>query len=148
MSYFHNSSYQLYLAPSHIPKAGNGVFTRETIPTGSIIDEYTGTVCSSKRGGGYAFEVREDYIIDARDFPRCYMAMLNDCSYIARSKIRRKKRWVDTTPDGYYDTEGNRLFVNCKFVGTGDRVFVQATADIYAGSELFVEYGPEYWSCR
>ena len=148
--YYHNSPFQLYLDTSQVPCAGIGVFTRETIPAGIRIDEYTGEVLSSKRASSYALEVRDDCFIDAREFPRCYMAMINDCSYIARRVIRRKKRWVNITPDAYYDLYGRRLVVNCEFVADepAGRAYIHSIADIPAGAELFISYGPDYWKCH
>jgi len=133
-----------------VPNAGLGVYAREFIPAGSRIDEYTGEIYSSKQASSYAFEVRPDYFIDAREFPRCYMAMLNDCSYIARRVIRRKKRWMNITPNAYYGTDGKRLVINCEFVvdETASRVFIHSTIDIPTGAELFVDYGPDYWKCH
>ena len=148
--YYHNSPFQLYLNTSQVPCAGMGVFTRDTIPAGSRIDEYTGEVLSSNRVSNYALEVRPDCFIDAYEFPRCYMAMLNDCSYIARRVIRRKKRWVTITPKAYFGKDNHPLVTNCKFVvnETEGRAFIHSLYDIPAGSELFVEYGPDYWKCR
>lgn len=148
--YYYNSSFKLWLATSQIPKAGIGVYTREFIPAGSIIDEYTGEVISHKRPSAYSLEVRTDCYIDAQALPRCYMAMINDCSYIAPTRKRRRKRWVYTTPDAYYDSKGNRLMINCQFIAdesTG-RAYISALVDIPEGAELFVEYGPDYWACH
>ena len=126
------------------------MFTRETIPAGSCIDEYTGEVLSSNRVSNYALEVRPDCFIDACELPRCYMAMINDCSYIARRVIRRKKRWVTITPKAYFGKDNHLLVTNCKFVvnETEGRAFIHSLYDIPAGSELFVEYGPDYWKDR
>ena len=148
--YYYNSPFQLYLATSQVPNAGIGVFTRETIPAGSCIDEYTGEVISSNRASSYALEVRPDCFIDARELPRCYMAMINDCSYIARRIIRRKRRWVNITPNAYYGTDGRRLVINCEFVvdEAAGRAFIHSLVDIPAGTELFIEYGPAYWKCH
>ena len=148
--YYHNSPFQLRLAPSQVPNAGIGVFACENIPAGACIDEYVGEVISYKRPSSYALEVRSDCFIDAQMFPRCYMAMINDCSYIARTRIRRKKRWVDTTPDAYYDSKGNRLTSNCQFVVDEEagRAFIHSLVDIPAGGELFIPYGPDYWACH
>jgi len=148
--YYYNSPFQLYLAASQVPKAGIGVFARETIPAGSCIDEYTGEVLSSNRVSDYVLEVRPDCFIDACELPRCYMAMINDCSYIARRVIRRKKRWVTITPNAYYDLYGRQLLINCEFVvnKASGRAFIHSLVEIPAGAELFIEYGPDYWKCR
>jgi SET domain-containing protein len=138
------------LASSQIPKAGLGVFACEDIPAGTCIDEYTGEVLSSNRVSNYALEVRPDCFIDACELPRCYMAMINDCSYIARRVIRRKKRWVTITPKAYHDLYGRQLLINCEFVvnKASGRAFIHSLVDIPAGAELFIDYGPDYWKDR
>jgi len=148
--YYYNSSFQLRLASSQIPKAGLGVFACEDIPAGTCIDEYTGEVISSNRVSNYALEVRPDCFIDACELPRCYMAMINDCSYIARRVIRRKKRWVTITPKAYHDLYGRQLLINCEFVvnKASGRAFIHSLVDIPAGAELFIDYGPDYWKDR
>ena len=148
--YYYNSSFQLRLASSQIPKAGLGVFACEDIPAGTCIDEYTGEVLSSNRVSNYALEVRPDCFIDACELPRCYMAMINDCSYIARRVIRRKKRWVTITPKAYHDLYGRQLLINCEFVvnKASGRAFIHSLVDIPAGAELFIDYGPDYWKDR
>ena len=138
------------MASSQIPKAGLGVFACEDIPAGTCIDEYTGEVLSSNRVSNYALEVRPDCFIDACELPRCYMAMINDCSYIARRVIRRKKRWVTITPKAYHDLYGRQLLINCEFVvnKASGRAFIHSLVDIPAGAELFIDYGPDYWKDR
>ena len=138
------------MASSQIPKAGLGVFACEDIPAGTCIDEYTGEVISSNRVSNYALEVRPDCFIDACELPRCYMAMINDCSYIARRVIRRKKRWVTITPKAYHDLYGRQLLINCEFVvnKASGRAFIHSLVDIPAGAELFIDYGPDYWKDR
>lgn len=145
--YFHNSKYNLFLAKSNIPNAGNGVYTHDYIPPNTLIDEYTGAIYTYNHGGGYTFNVTDDYYIDARDYPRCYMGMVNDCSYIQRVKVRRKKRWVDKTPESYYDAKNQRCVINCTFVTDTEtkRVYIHSTTGIEPGSELFVSYGDDYW---
>lgn len=147
-SYFHTSPFSLRLAPSQIPHAGLGVFTDSNIPAGARIDEYCGML--RDHGGAYALEVRSGLVIDGGVWPRCYMAMLNDCSYIAPVYIRRKKRRIDVTPAVYYDASGRVLSVNCEFVvyASEKRAYVHALVDIPAGAELFVAYGDDYWRGR
>jgi hypothetical protein len=143
--YYHTSKHDLYLASSQIPNAGLGVYTRTAIPPNTLIDEYTGYVRTSKYGGPYVFEVDEECYIDARDFPRCYMGMVNDCSYVLRKVKRKKKRWVDVTPDGYYDKNNQKVVVNCKFAVEGKRAYVYSIQEIPPDSELFLSYGEDYW---
>ena len=92
-------------------------------------------------------EIDTNCYVDARDFPRCYMAMLNDCSHIAKQYVKKKKRKIDITPPAYYDTNNNVLVVNCEFVidSVAKRAFVYSVSEISSGSELFISYGPDYW---
>jgi hypothetical protein len=120
--YYNNSKYNLQISQSCIIDAGLGVYTNDFIPTNSVIDSYTGEYrprCFSR----YYFKIREGVGIDAFDYPRCYMGMLND---------------------SYGTTYSN----NCKFVVDLDKdtVEVWSIKDIKIGEELFISYGEDYWS--
>ena len=143
--YFHNSIFDLYLEKSQIPNGGLGVFTRDVIPPNTLIDEYKGE--KSQFGGAYVLEISDTYCVDAREYPRCYMAMLNDCSFIAKQTVRKKKRRVDVTPAAYYSAENNPLEINCKFVFDTEhnRAYAYSIHEIKPNSELFVSYGEDYW---
>ncbi len=148
VSYYHNSPYNLYLAKSQIPDAGLGVFTKDFIPAGTYIDEYYGDVYSFNPGGFYVLEVKADYYIDATNYPRCYMGMINDCEFIAKKIIKKKKRKINITPDAYYDKNNNKLVINCKFIKNPEeeKTYVFSISDITSDSELFISYGPNYWN--
>lgn len=144
--YFHNSVFDLYLETSQIPHGGLGVFTKDVIPPNTLIDEYTGE--KMRIGvGAYVLEISESCRVDAREYPRCYMAMVNDCSFIAKQTIRKKKKRIDVTPAAYYDAENNRLDINCRFVldTKAKRAYVYSICEIQPNSELFVSYGEDYW---
>ncbi len=146
VQYFHNSAFALRVAPSQIPDAGLGVYTDSDIPAGACIDEYTGDYKSF--GGAYALQIRPGLNIDGAVWPRSYMAIINDCTYIAPRYKKRKGRRIDITPAAYYDAGGTQvLAVNCEFriVPEERRAWVHATCDIPAGSELFIAYGKDYW---
>ena len=145
--YYHGSLFNIYLDTSNIPNGGLGVFTKDYIPPNTIVDEYKGDVYSNQVRGSYVLEVSPTCHIDAQDFPRCYMGMLNDCSFVAKQYIRKKKRKIDITPDAYYDVHKNRLSINCEFVTdeVNNKGFVRTIVEIKPGSELFVSYGDEYW---
>lgn len=146
-TYFHTSSFDLYIAPSQVPNAGFGVFTKTAIPAGVYIDEYVGDLREGNFGGGYSLDVGEDFVIDAREYPRCYMGMINDCSYIAKQTVRKGRRRIDKTPSLYYSPSGEPLLINVEFcIDTlKKRAYVYSLTEIPAGSELFVSYGDEYW---
>lgn len=146
--YYHNSAFDLYLDASNIPRAGLGVFTKEYIPPNTRIDEYVGDICSSYNPGLYVLEIARGRRIDAQDFPRCYMGMLNDCSHVTTRIIHKKKKKIDVTPDAYYDKNNMKLDVNCEFVMDliNTKAFIHSVTGINPGSELFVSYGDDYWN--
>jgi SET domain-containing protein len=146
-SYFYNSIFNLYLSESQIPNAGLGVFTKDFIPTGSYIDEYSGDIYSFNPGGSYVLELEQNHYIDARNYPRCYMAMINDCEFIAKKIIKKKKKKIDVTPDTYYDKNNIKLITNCEFKNpiNEKKSLIYSSIDIMPGSELFISYGHDYW---
>lgn len=120
--YYHTSSFDLYIAKSQVHKAGLGVFTRQTIPKGVIVDEYYGELYEiSHSPSRYFFEIKEGLGIDAFNFPRCYMAMVNDAY-------------------------GTNYIYNCEFVVDDKRVTVRSLTLIEPNEELFISYGDQYWS--
>ena len=145
--FYHTSKFDIYLATSNIPNGGLGVFTKEYIPANTYIDEYKGEVYIEPIRGSYVLQVSPTCHIDAWNFPRCYMGMLNDCSFIAKQQIRKKKRRIDVTPDSYYNSKNEKLFVNCEFITdeVNKMAYVNSIVEIFPGSELFVAYGDEYW---
>ncbi len=147
-SYFYNSIFNLYLSESQIPNAGLGVFTKDFIPAGSYIDEYIGDIYSFNPGGSYALELEPNYYIDTRNYPRCYMGMINDCEFIAKKIIKKKKKKIDITPDTYYDKNNIKLITNCEFKNSIDqkKSLIYSIIDIMPGSELFISYGSDYWN--
>lgn len=42
--------------------------------------------------------------------------MINDCAFVARKRIRKKKRYIDITPEANYDKNNNKLTVNCEVI--------------------------------
>jgi hypothetical protein len=144
-TYYHNSIYDLHLDTSQIPNAGLGVFTKSFIPKDSLIDEYYGML--RDHGGNYSLLVVPGVYIDASFWPRCYMGIINDCTFVAPVYKRKKGRRIDLTPDAYYDEKGNKLVVNCEFrvVPKEKKGYVYSTIDILPGQELFISYGDKYW---
>ena len=133
--YYHKSNFDLYIGPSEIPNAGLGVFTRNSIPSGTYIDDYYGELVEYICPGEYSFQIEDTLFINAENLPRCYMAMLNDASYFPTSK-RALKRF---RPHG--------LMNNCVFrVNTKEsRVCIYSIVDILPDTELLVCYGDHYW---
>ena len=146
-NYYHTSKFNLFLAQSQLANSGLGVYTREFIPANTLIDEYYGTQ-SCLLGGSYVLYLKEGCYIDAIGYPRCFMGMINDASFVPKKIIRKKKKKIDKTPDANYDVNNNKLINNCKFVidKENSRAYVHTICDINPGSELFVSYGSEYWN--
>ena len=114
-NYYHTSQFNLFLAQSQLAKSGLGVYTREFIPANTRVDEYYGTQ-SCILGGSYVLYIKDGCYIDALGFPRCFMGMINDASYVPKKVIRKKKKKINITPDANYDVSNNKLVNNCKFV--------------------------------
>jgi hypothetical protein len=143
--YFHNSIYNLYLETSQIPNSGSGVFTKDFIPNNTFIDEYVGDIYTYNPGGFYVVEINTNYFIDAKNYPRCFMSMINDCEYITKQYKKKKNKKIDVTPKVYYDKYNNKLITNCQFVYNDKKCLIYSTTDILSDSELFISYGADYW---
>jgi hypothetical protein len=132
---YHTSNFILYISKSNIINSGYGVFTKTFIPKDIKIDEYLGTYTESLYGGEYFFRIDENGGINAIDTPRCYMAMLNDASYIPTSN-RALRKFVKHNYNN-----------NCYFKADIEnrKVYVYSLIDIDANSELFISYGIDYW---
>lgn len=134
LNLYHKSKYNLYIDKSKIENSGFGVFTNDFIPKDTLIDEYFGEYTESLPGGEYFFRIDENGGINAIDTPRCYMAMLNDASYIPVSNRALKKFKFHTFQN------------NCYFKIINKQVYVYSLCDIDSKSELFIPYGKDYWN--
>jgi SET domain-containing protein len=144
-NYYHNSKFNLYLQESQISDSGIGVYTKDIIPPNTMIDEYLGDIMENW-GGAYVLCIRDNYCIDAFNFPRCYMAMINDASHITKKIIKKKKKKTIIIPDGYYDKNNKLLENNCLFIFEKNRAFIYSTREILSDEELFISYGDKYWN--
>jgi hypothetical protein len=121
---------QLEVRPSTIPNSGMGLFTKEDIPKGSKVIEYKGRITTWKEAdkdegrNAYLFRVKQYHTIDARPYKKALARYANDANGFTKIKGLRN---------------------NCVYIIEGLRVFVEAVRDIPAGSEIFVDYGKEYW---
>lgn len=119
----------LQIRKSTIEGAGKGLFTTVFIPHGTVIIEYTGDVVTWKEvedeyDNDYIYYVNAKVVINARHRPDSLGRYINDAEGFKRVKGRHN---------------------NCIFRKDGHRVYIHATKDIEARSELFVSYGHEYW---
>lgn len=121
----------LEVKESIIPGAGKGLFTKVDIPKGTRIVEYKGEILTWKEvekmadyRNGYVFFVFHTHVIDAWKFKKKVARYAND----ARGLVRIKG-----------------INNNCEYHVFKRRCYIRAIRNIKAGSELFVDYGREYW---
>ena len=125
IEYIYNTNYKLQVNNSLIKNGGLGVFTLEDIPNNQLIGEYIGEKkhIDSPVLSCYCLTLESDYYIDAYDYPRGILAMINDCRF----------------SDNIY---------NCQFKVEPDKAEVWSISNITSGSELYLDYGDEYWKHR
>jgi uncharacterized protein len=121
---------QLFVKRSTIPNSGKGLFTKKFIPKGTRIVEYKGKISPWKDvkdedgKNGYIFYVNRNHVIDAKNAKSALARYAND----ARGVVRIKG-----------------LTNNCDYVLDGKKAYIESKKDIPAGSEIFVDYGKDYW---
>ncbi len=120
---------QLEVKESNIPGAGRGLFTNNFIPKGTRILEYKGRIRKWKEvkhddSNYYIYYVTRNHIIDARRCKKSLGRYMNDAKGLKKIK---------------------GLYNNTAFIRDGLRVFVEATRNIFEGTEILVSYGKEYW---
>jgi SET domain-containing protein len=119
---------QLVVKKSTIPYSGKGLFTKKFIPKGTRIIEYKGKISPWKdvkdEENGYIFYVKRSHVIDAKLTPQHLARYAND----ARGLVKIKG-----------------INNNCNYVADGLKAYIESKKDIPAGTELFVDYGRDYW---
>ncbi len=120
----------LFKKKSQLPNAGKGLFTKVAINKGDRIIEYKG---------------RHQKWIDVKheDGHNGYLLRLNRTMAInGEPSITALGRYANDAA-GHSRVKG--LLNNSVYNIYGNRCFIEATRDIEKGSEVFVEYGKEYW---
>jgi uncharacterized protein len=121
---------QLFVKKSTIPNAGKGLFTKKFIPKGTRIVEYKGRRSTWKEvkdedgKNGYIFFINRNNVIDGLPHKSALARYAND----ARGLVKIK---------GFYN--------NSDYIVDGNRAYIESKKDIPAGSEIFVDYGKDYW---
>ena len=121
---------QLYVKHSGIPGSGKGLFTKKFIPKGTRIVEYKGRVTTWKEvkhddgANGYIYYINKNHVLDAHTFKKALGRYANDAKGLQKIK---------------------GMSNNSAYVEENYRVFIEATKDIPANSEILVSYGKEYW---
>jgi len=121
---------QLFVKKSTIPNAGDGLFTKKFIPKGTRIVEYKGRISTWKEvkdedgKNGYIFYVNRNHVIDGKPFKKALARYANDARGLV--KVAGLKN-------------------NCDYITDGVKAYIESKKDIPAGSEIFVDYGKDYW---
>ena len=121
----------LIVKRSGLTGSGKGLFTRRDIAKGTVIAEYKGTVSSWKEAdhsdgkNKYILSLSRNRVIDAKPHTSFLARYANDAQGTSKKK-------------GIHN--------NSEYVEDNDKVFIVATQDIPAGSEILVSYGKEYWA--
>jgi hypothetical protein len=134
--YWNNTKFILNVEESTIPNAGNGIISYEYIPKDTLIGYYDGVIKYDNGAcvGDYSFSLSKKYYIDARNFPRCYISMINDSH---GSKFKNNCEFRIQKEDD-----------NKKFKPHERKISLWAIKNIKIGDELFADYGIDYWKYR
>lgn len=121
---------ELVVKTSTLPNAGKGLFTKVFIPKRTKIVEYKGRITTWKEikdddgENPYIFYVKRYHVIDGLPTTQHFARYANDAK-------------------GFVKIKG--MNNNAEYVIKGLQAFIESTKDIEAGSEIFVDYGPDYW---
>ncbi|MCZ2458959.1 MAG: SET domain-containing protein-lysine N-methyltransferase [Chitinophagales bacterium] len=121
---------RLVVKRSSLPGAGKGLFTKSLIPAGTRIVEYKGRITTWKEvktsevENNYIFYVNRNHVINAEPYKKALGRYANDARGLKKIKGVRN----------------NSIYAIDK-----DKVFIEATRDIFPGEEIFVDYGKDYW---
>lgn len=131
----HTRQTMLIVKKSSLPNSGKGLFTTQDIKKGQIVCEYEGEMITwdeaTKRNtkdvkkGAYFYFINDKKVIDAFAAKNTFGRYANDAAGLSRIKGFRN---------------------NATYFEKGSRVFIKATRNIPAGSEIFVSYGRGYWN--
>lgn len=135
---------------STIPGAGNGVFTRRYLEKGQVVGSYGGRVVSKEQV--LAMPNTEAYIIqipieELGGSSADYSLAIDGNPALPESR----GHMGNLINDGQPASNNGKKLTNCKIeiIRTGDFTFtglVTLTKTLRKGEELFIDYGPTYWS--
>lgn len=135
---------------STIPGAGNGVFTRRYLEQGQVVGSYGGRVVSKEQV--LAMPNSEAYIIqipieELGGSSADYSLAIDGNPALPESR----GHMGNLINDGQPASNNGKKLTNCKIeiIRTGTFTFtglVTLTKTLQKGEELFIDYGPTYWS--
>ena len=120
----------LVIRRSLIPNAGKGLFTKVDVPKGTVIVEYKGNlerwndIKEDDGENSYIFKINNRWAVDALPLKKNFGRYANDARGSGRA---------------------NGLRNNAEYIVKGLKVYIKSTRKIYAGGEICVDYGREYW---
>ena len=123
----------VFVKKSTLQGAGKGLFTDKDIKKGQIVCEYEGERITWDQAiernevgkGGYVYFINKKNCIDAYHYKETFGRYANDAAGLSRINGFRN--------NSTYDVVKNK-------------VYIRATRNIKAGSEIFVSYGRGYWN--
>lgn len=121
----------LYIQPSQIPNAGNGLFTVVDIFKDEVISKFHGEVLTDEEVAirvenevdQYFIGMLDGRIMDSRNV-HCFAKYANDAIAFPNSAFKNNSKIT---------------------IDEHDTVCLIATRNIKAGSEIFCSYGKRYW---
>ena len=117
---------------STIPNAGFGLFAAMDIDIDSDLGEYFGNITNDNPGGCYIWEYQDDNdntkFVDGENYKKNPLKYVNAIKY----KDQPTKVQLDK--------------INCRMEVINNKVHYLSTKYINKGDEIFMDYGPEYWT--
>jgi hypothetical protein len=127
--------FDLALKPSTIPNASRGLFTTKQIRAGKKIARYSGVIKTqaayNANPSGYAVAISRGRVMDAASTQSKLGRYANDC----RPANKRANQ-----------CKGNNAKFSVKNEGGVTTIWLKATKNIPANTEVFIPYGAGYWN--
>ena len=118
----------LYVDTSTLENAGKGLFTKKFIHRGSIIGYFNGELIDEEQAAARDIGDRGHYFIE-----------LSSGKILDTFFSKSLARWAN---DSRNQKKNNAVIHSTK---SGIRAYISSTKDILPNSEIFVDYGLQYW---
>ena len=125
----------LVVKQSTIPNAGNGLFAKRFFKKDSIIGYFKGNIISNEEVNSIndSGHIKRYYLVELDDYKT-----LDTYDYQSPVIYANDAEWL-TKIDGFANNSSIGITKN------RSRAYIYATKDIPVGSEIFLEYGEDYW---